>query len=95
MNFDIRVIRFLFAPTSFLVDLLFTVCSPVTFVAHALVLIYTIYTLSIDTRTGLALIYVNVAMWSRESRDAVAVVHSLARLAVQEVRTVCGAHGQG
>ena len=65
------------------------------FVAHTLILIYTIYTLSIDTRTRLALIYVNVAMWSRESRDAVTVVHSLARLAVQEVRTVCGAHGQG
>ena len=86
---------FLFSLTSFFIDLLFTVCSPVAFVAHTLILIYTIYTLSIDTRTGLALIYVNVAMWSRESRDAVAVVHSLARLAVQEVRTVGGAHGQG
>ena len=65
------------------------------FVAHALILIYTIYTLSIYTRTGLALVYVNVAMWSRESRNTVAVVHSLARLALQEVRTVCGAHGHG
>ena len=51
LNFALLSLQYSFFITSFIVYLLFTVRSPITFVTEAVISVYTIHTLSIDTGT--------------------------------------------